>query len=84
MTIEQRNHKTSVIKLIGNIEISFADFNQIFHNICPAIKTSGSEGWGVTFGFDFSRSSCFLSNMTYFSMIPGNKIEIDLYVPDNV
>jgi hypothetical protein len=50
MTIEGRNHKTSVIELIGNIEISFALFNQIFHNICPSIKTSGSEGCGVTFG----------------------------------
>ena len=84
MTIERRNHKTSVIKLIGNIEISFALFNQIFHNICPSIKTSGSEGCGVTFGFDFSQSSRFLSNMTYFFMIPDNKIEIDHYVPDNV
>jgi hypothetical protein len=75
MTIKRRNHKTSVIELIGNIEISFPIFNQIFHNVCPSIKTSGSKGCGVTFGFDFSQSSCFLSNMTYFSMIPGNKSE---------
>ena len=76
MNIERCNHKTSVIELIGNIEISFAVFNQIYYNICPSIKTSGSEGSGVTFGLDFSRSSyLLLHNMTYYPMIHDSKSE---------